>query len=119
MIIHTVLVIVINMVKVVWVLVPTTLSPKKLIILFLVVILCHIRVGIFNILVINKNVGPIINHVLVSPWTGKYAWITCRVRVLDLDTATNVGNNGTGCGWWLVWEATMGRRFRVFGGWLR
>ena len=64
--IHAILHFVLDMVKVkvVWVLGPPTLSPRNLDSGFMMVILCHLRVGILYPLVIHTNTGPIIHKIL-------------------------------------------------------
>ena len=54
------------MVKVVWFLIPPTFPPKKLIVSLMVLILCHITVGIFHPWVIPKKAGPLICYLLVG-----------------------------------------------------
>ena len=44
----------------------TYLTSQKLIVVLMVVILCHIRVGIICPSVIHKNTGPIIYHILAG-----------------------------------------------------
>ena len=58
------LVLVMEMVKFVWFLIPCTLPPKQFIFVLMVVILCHIRVGNIHSFVVHTNTGHIILHVL-------------------------------------------------------
>ena len=58
------LVLAVDMLKVVWLLWTPTLPPKKLIVVLMVVILCHIRVGNNHPWIIHTNTGTIIHHIL-------------------------------------------------------
>ena len=54
------------MVKLVWDLVQPTSPPKNLILGFVVVILCHIKVGHIHPWVIHTDTDPIVRHILVG-----------------------------------------------------
>ena len=52
------------MVKLVRVLGPTLLPPKRIIVGLIVVTLCHIRVDITHPWLVHTNIGPIIHNIL-------------------------------------------------------
>ena len=54
------------MVKLVWVLGTPIVPPIKCIIVFMVVILCHLRVGNIQPWSIPKNTGPLLNYIVVG-----------------------------------------------------
>ena len=86
---HLVLWVVINlllvmvMVKVVWILGPPTFPPKKLIVILIVVILCHIRVEIINLWAIQIKTGLILCYL--------WGWMIILFFLFMLDMVLALG----------------------------
>ena len=102
MIINLVLVLV--MFKLVWVLVPPTLTPKMFIVLFIVVILCHTRLGNIHPFVVHKNTGIILHTILGGRIIMFLMVLTEMVLILGTPTSPpkNMVLSDTGMMWGLI-----------------